>query len=505
MNTETRVGLFIIIGVGIFLYLSIHIGDIKLNRNEYSVYSVCFEETGGIESKSPVKMAGVSVGWVDSIHLLPGGKAEIKMRVKSVHKLGKNAFARVAQEGFIGTKAIEIDPGDSSSGYLAPGSMLPMPGRAPTTVNELLEHFKGISNNVGDLTSSLRTMIATSEAEARIKSTLTNIHDTSKNIASVSEHANDLVLTQKDQIKASIDNVRQATEALREKLPGIASTTHSAVQNADDAMAQAKEVLKGADEVVEKINNGDGLISKLLNEGQLYTDVQKTVQGVRSYVQKTQNVRIKIDGHLEKMIDESDRKGYAGASIYTYADYFYKIELMSGRVGKFERQTIDTVYYDSAGKEIVLPTYAQLPDYPGTSPLTLAAYASKVKQTKYSPSKPAYSLQFGKTFTNLTIRGGLIEDTFGLGLDYQIPFNSDRFTWLTTIEAFDFNGHNRPNGDNRMHVKWLNRVSFMKTLYATFGVDDLVGQATFSPFIGLGICFDDDDLKYILPSFMSFK
>ena len=491
MNTETRVGLFIIIGVGIFLYLSIHIGDIKLNRNEYSLYSACFDETGGIEGKSPVKIAGVSVGWVDSINLLPGGKAEIKMRVKSIHKLGKNAFVRISQEGLIGTKIIEIDPGDSSSGYLAPGSTLPMPGRAPTTVNGLLEHFKDISTNIGDVTASMKNMLATAEAETRIKGTLQNAHETTRNMASLTAQTNKLVENQKENIQDTIVNLKETSNALKDKIPSI-------VQSADNAMENVKNV-------IDKINNGDGVVSKLLNEGQLYTDVHKTIQGVQGYVQKTQNIKIKLDGHLEKMLDESDRKGYASANIYTYADYFYRIELMSGRVGKFERQVIDTTYYDRDGKEIILPTYAQLPDYPSTSPFTLAAYASKTKQVKYSPSKNSVGFQFGKTFTNLTLRGGLFEDTFGIGIDYKVPTGSNKFSWITTIEAFDFNGHNRANGDDRMHVKWLNRVSVLKTMYFTFGADDIFGKSTFSPFFGLGVCFDDDDLKYILPSFMAFK
>ena len=505
MNTETRVGLFIIIGVGIFLYLSIHIGDIKLNRNEYSLYSAYFDETGGIEGKSPVKMAGVSVGWVDAINLLSGGKVEIKMRVKSIHKLGKNAFVRISQEGLIGTKTIEIDPGDSSSGYLAPGSTLPMPGRAPTTVSGLLEHFKDISTNIGDVTSSMKGLLTSADAEDKIKGTLNNAHQTSKNIASATHHANHLLESQTEHIQQSIQNVKEVTDSLRETVPGITTTAQNIMQNADDAMLQAKDVLRGTDEVVEKINNGEGLISKLINEGELYKDIKKTVQGVKNYIHKTQSIRIKVDGHLESMLDKSDRKGYAAINIFPYSDYFYSIQMISGKIGKFERRTIDTKYYDRLGNEILLPTVPELPNFPSTSPFTVAAYAARTNHTSYTPSKPLFSLLIGKKFTNLTFKGGLMEDTFGLGIDYEIPTGSNRFSWTTTIEAFDFNGHNRSNGDNRMHVKWLNRISYMDMIYTVFGFDDIFGKSTTTPFVGIGICFNDDDLKYFLPGLSSLK
>ena len=472
MNTETRVGLFIMIGVGIFLYLSIHIGEIRFNTNEYSVYKAFFEETGGLEAKSPVKMAGVSVGWVDDISLLQGGKAEIKMRVKSIHKLGKNAFARISQEGLIGTKTIEIDPGDSSSGYLVPGSTLPMPGRAPTTVSGLLEHFKDITNNVGDLTLSAKTLLTTAEAEARIKNTIKNVHEISNSTSSVTRQADELISNNKENIKTSIDNIT------------------------DDSL-QEKELLRGADRVVKKINNGQGLIGKLINEPEIYQDIRKTVQGARNYVHKTQSIQIKLDGHLESMWDKSDRKGYASLNIFTYSDYFYKVGVMSGKIGKFERNTIENRWYDADGKEFTLPT---APDLPASS-----KWVARREKVTHSPSKTLMDLQVGKRFTNLTFRTGLFEDTFGVGVDYNIPTGSPKFGWTMTIEAFDFNGHNRSGTDRRVHVKWLNKIFYMNNIYTVFGLDDCFGQKTATPFMGVGLNFDDDDLKYMLPGLMSLK
>lgn len=505
MNTETRVGLFIIIGVGIFLYLSIHIGEIKLNKNEHSVYRAYFDETGGLEGKSPVKMAGVSVGWVDGISLLPGGKAEITMRVKSIHKLGKNAFARISQEGLIGTKTIEIDPGDSSSGYLSPGSTLPMPGRAPTTVSGLLEHFKDISTNIGDLTLSLKGILTTAEAEDRIKNTIRNVHHTSHNIASLTRNAEELLDSNKGHINASIENIKDVTDSLKNDVPHITTSTRNAISNVDDAAVQAKDMFREADEVMEKINNGKGLVGKLINEAEIYSDIRKTVQGIRNYVHKTQNIRIRLDGHTEAMLDKSDRKGYASLNIFTYSDYFYTIELTSGKIGKFERQTIENKYYDRLGNEILLPTVPELPDFPGTSPFEMAAYAARTRQVKYSPSKTSLGIQVGKRFTSLTFRTGLFEDTFGFAIDYNLPTGSPRFGWKMSVEVFDLYGHNRTNGDDRMHVKWINRICYMNNIYSVFGLDDLFGLKTATPFLGVGICFDDDDLKYLLPGFMSLK
>ena len=78
------------------------------------------------------------------------------LRVNRKNKLAKNAFATIHQDGLIGTKSVEIDPGDPSTGLLLHGSTLSMPGRTPASVGELLEQFRTIASTVQDITTSLK-------------------------------------------------------------------------------------------------------------------------------------------------------------------------------------------------------------------------------------------------------------------------------------------------------------------------------------------------------------
>ena len=69
MNQETHVGLFILVAVGIFLYLSINIRAIRFDKDQYNTYKAYFDDTSGLNVKAPVKIAGVDVGWVEEIKL----------------------------------------------------------------------------------------------------------------------------------------------------------------------------------------------------------------------------------------------------------------------------------------------------------------------------------------------------------------------------------------------------------------------------------------------------
>jgi len=84
-----------------------------------------------------------------------------------------------------------------------------------------------------------------------------------------------------------------------------------------------------------------------------------------------------------------------------------------------------------------------------------------------------------------------------VGIDYDIPFNSDKLRWVTTFEAFDMRGRDRLN-DQRPHLKWINRVFLLRNLYVNFGADDFISRHNANAFFGIGLRFGDDDIKYFI-------
>ncbi len=128
--------------------------------------------------------------------------------------------------------------------------------------------------------------------------------------------------------------------------------------------------------------------------------------------------------------------------------------------------------------------------------LEFAPIKDRVRKKKNYMS---FGFQFGKRFDRLALRVGMFENSFGMACDYYLPLRTDKIHWITTLEAFDFKGLNRIN-ENRPHIRWLNKVFFMKNLYTAFGVGDMIGKHTAAPFFGGGIRFGDDDIKYVLSS-----
>ena len=109
-------------------------------------------------------------------------------------------------------------------------------------------------------------------------------------------------------------------------------------------------------------------------------------------------------------------------------------------------------------------------------------------------------LQVGKTFNYIAARFGLFDGwSAGAAIDFDIPFDNDKFRWLMSVEGYDFHGWNRVD-DRRPHLKWINKVYFLNNFYTCFGADDFISKKNANVFFGAGIRFGDDDVKYLLPS-----
>lgn len=507
MKLETRVGLFILLAIGIFLYLSINIRAIRLDKDQYYSYKAYFDDTSGLNAKAPIKIAGVEIGWVEEINLLADGKAQLIMRIQKNIKLAKNAYAMIHQDGLIGTKNLEIDPGDPSTGFLLPGGVLSMPGRTPASVGELLDQFRDIATTIQDITASFKSVFASRKGEENMRVALNSIAVASDRIADFSEVLQRTMRNNEDNLNYIVSDLRDSITSFRDAIPSIKGDFHDlaknlgetshqagdAFSNVSDAAIQGRETLREAGEVVEKINNGKGVLGKLINEEETYTDIRKTVKGFRDYVDKSTGLSIGIDMHSETMLRHTNSKGYFDLRLRPNSDYFYQISLVADEKGSLTRDVIYTRREDANGNELK-PT--QLP-----IPLEYKVWmAEKIEVTTRRKNDILLGLQFGKRYDRFAFRIGLFEGAFGAACDYYVPLPTDKLHWITTLEAFDFRGQKHLN-DSRAHVKWLNKAFFFKNIYTSFGLDDIFSKHSANPFIGGGIRFNDDDLKYFVSAF----
>jgi len=514
VNKEARVGLFILVAVGILFYLSINIGALNLWSNSYFAYKTYFDDVAGLEQKSPVKISGITVGWVESINLTDKGKAEVTLRINHVHKLFKNSYATITQDNLLGNKILEVDSGESSSGLLPPGSVLHMPGRSSASLSDILEEVKDITNAVQEVAFAFNRVFASSTGEERMKKALDDLGRASDNVANLTVKLNKIVDNNQDKINrlgenldqgvadfaATMPNVKTMVAQVKDDLPVVTNDLKETTHNA--ALAA-----KSAQIIGKRLEQGEGTLGKLISEDDIYQGVKESVDGLKELVGKAKNLEIIVDAHNEQFRRLNNSRGELNITLRFQDDYFYIVQLAADELGKFRHSvTYTDLFYEDGVTPIDRYQHSSgsingQPAMLSMNGGALASVAPVVRNTLVDRTAVKKGLQVAKRFDRIVLRAGMFDDAFGIACDYDVPLRNTSMRWTTSVEAFDFSGFNRIN-DDRMHLRWSNKLFVFKNLYTYFGLDDIVSRRSAAPFFGAGVHFNDDDIKFLLYAMM---
>lgn len=515
---ETRVGIFVLLALGVFAYMGFQIGAFRFDRGRYAQYTLFFKDASGLSRKADVKIAGVKVGWVEKVSLMPNDdmQAEIAVMIQKDYSLYSDAYAMVRQDGLLGPKYVEIVPGDPLLRRLQSGDPLSKPSTEPVSVDELLQQFKRIASNVDEVTTTFKDVIGGTAGREQLQTILDNVQTSVERLSSVSDVVDQALVRNADHI----DNFMQLGTTLQTSLDKIstvfdrdfnriASKFETSANSLEDAAIQARDGLRNISSVAEKIDEGKGLLGKLVNEDETYRDLKLAVEGFKNYLTKIDRMQIVFDTHFESMIRRAegyeweDSKGFFGMRIFPREDYFYMLQIATSEKGYIKRKFYDSDYVDSEGNVINLNVAADRPFNQANlnlDDLTRLAFINNYRTRTVKRNAFKIDLQFGKIFNDIAFRLGLFEGTAGMATDIEIPFKTDKFRWVTSLELYDFTGQNRLVEDRRPHAKWINKMFILRNIYTTFGADDFVSKRNASVFFGAGIRFGDDDIKYLLSS-----
>ncbi len=187
-KTETRVGLFVLLAIGIFIYMGFKIGAFRFDRARYNMYIMYFNDMSGLSRKADLKIAGVKVGWVEKVTLIADHdlQAEAEVMILKEYALYQDAYAIVRQDGLLGPKYIEVIPGDPLLSHIQPGEALGKPSTEPVSIDELMQQFKNIAENVQEVTESFKQAVGGPVGKEQLKDIFDDLHMTTKNLSQFS-------------------------------------------------------------------------------------------------------------------------------------------------------------------------------------------------------------------------------------------------------------------------------------------------------------------------------
>jgi phospholipid/cholesterol/gamma-HCH transport system substrate-binding protein len=156
---ELKVGLFVIIGVILFIFVIFSVGDIKFDKNGYGFY-ISYSYVDGIGMGSPVQYAGVSIGYVKDV-IIYYNQDEKKNMVKThvwindgATKIEKSSVPVINVLGLLGEKYIEILPnGVEAMGYVQENEVIR--GKDPIIMSEVSESLSQLADSASIIVKNI--------------------------------------------------------------------------------------------------------------------------------------------------------------------------------------------------------------------------------------------------------------------------------------------------------------------------------------------------------------
>ena len=490
LTPEAKVGIFVLIGIILLVYMSLRVGGIQFGRAEgYEVY-IRFESAAGLDNDASVRVAGVEIGRVKGI-VLQNNKAKVVLRINPDVKIGKDFTAVLKTKGLLGERYVELIPGSPNAPSLEAGGEITRV-TTYTDLDKLISILSDAATDIKKVSESLSNALGGREGQATLKNIVTNIDEITERLnnvvkrndekfarivnnfelfskilkeqgpeitgglKAVADNLNQLIAENKEPLRDGIDNLRTATAKLGETMETINRLAKNVEPKIDDSVETIKSI-------VNKVDKGEGTLGKLVNDTTIHDSFNKTLTGINSYLGRVESFKTFVGYRGEYLFDASDTKSYLSLRFQPKADKYYLIEIVDDPRGRKNVETTET---------------------------TVGGTTTTTKEVKTSDSLK-FSVQVAKRFKDLTLRGGIIESTGGVGMDYYMFKDRLRFTF----EAFDFDKKNNP------HLKAGLTYNLNKYFFITGGYDDFVSKLKLaSPYLGIGLHFEDEDIKYILSS-----
>ncbi|RUM55915.1 MAG: MCE family protein [Nautilia sp.] len=477
MRTETKIGLFVFLGLLSLFILSMQVNSFSnFGKKGYTIYAYINDATG-LDKNAKVKLKGVDIGYLEDKKL---DNMEVKLKlfiIKGV-KIPEGSTISLTQDSMLGSKYIELIPSNSNQ-FLKPNDVIKNYKKI-ASFNEAVDSINAAAQEFRNFMHKLNKGVD----EDAVK----NFQQTLANLREGTEYFKKILAENRNNLKDTISGAKKMMATINERLPKI-------MKQIDELSAEFKQTGKTINAKLPKIMAQlDDLTAEFKQTGK---DINKKLPTLLNKFEHIEDnvttILVENRASLKSAIKSADTFFTSGGSAFDKLDdYFTSLTQSELDV---EISTYQ-MFKDNYAQTRALIAYRPKPDkYYILGITSTKNYENKeyFNQNKHIKDKNYITAELGKRYDNVLLRGGLIDSTGGIGIDYFMYNDKLRLS----AEVYDFNAVNDIRGNNaHARIEATYAIFHHINLYA--GYDNFLNKETANLFLGLGVAFSDNDLKTLL-------
>ena len=287
-HKRIKVAIICIVAIAIFYIGANFLKGINI-FNSTTYYYCVMDNVNGIQQSSSVQLAGYKIGIVQSTELISTQPPRICAKIMLTEKIDipDDSELKITSSGLLSSTVLSLIMGSSSSNF-HDGDTIKC-SKEPDLLSGI-EDMKGqvasILSSVDTIGLELKDILHKDGGGESLRTTLTNIQMTT-------EHLNYIVAHNEEKIGNLVSNIEHFSKTLNEATPQLKNILQNFDQISDTlAKAEIASVITHADktiqeveEIVEKVNRGEGTIGNIINEDGIAKKIDKTIESLNLLIE----------------------------------------------------------------------------------------------------------------------------------------------------------------------------------------------------------------------------
>ena len=288
-SKEFKIGFLFILATAVLIWGFSFLKNKNILYKE-RVFIAVYKHVNGLNPSNPLYINGVRVGQVGKVFFDPSMNGDIIVQLILTDKfpIPSNSVARIFSEDLMGSKAVEILLGTGPD-YAQNGDTLSTD--VETSLKDAVnQQILPLKLKAEDLLSSIDTMVVAiqgvfnKDAMDDLNASIKSIRQTFRNLESTTQNLDTLVITQSSRLSSILYNIDMITRNLNNNsqeinrvLDNLATLSDTiARSNISGIIVNLDKTIGTLSLVMARIEKGEGTLGMLINNDQLYKDLEKS-------------------------------------------------------------------------------------------------------------------------------------------------------------------------------------------------------------------------------------
>ncbi len=292
ISKEFKVGFVFVLAVAIFVWGFNLLKGTSIFTGKRYLYAV-YERVDGLEKDNKVLVNGLNIGKVNTLSFIPEtSKIIVELYIQNEVDIPQNSVAIIYGTDLLGTKAIEIQFGDSET-YLQSYDTLrsELEQSLMSQVNEQVEPLKrkalALITSIDSTITDIQSMF-NEEARNSLTHTIEQIKGTLSNTESATKRIDNMLKTEQPRITSLMTNLESITANLDQNSDNINRILSNFASMSDSlttveipqTMRDAREAIANLNAILLKMNSNEGTLGKLMSNDSLYIQLENSASSL---------------------------------------------------------------------------------------------------------------------------------------------------------------------------------------------------------------------------------